>query len=84
MPHCTESRHTILTLSTSKLLSHILRDIYGPSLPLKHFFGIIANMGFLKTPQTSNQALVAPGKAGQSNSKTQDLKPRLLLMGLRR
>ena len=35
--------------------------------------------------QTSNHALVAPAKVGQSvKSKGQDFKPRLLLMGLRR
>lgn len=54
------------------------------SLPLEYRIGIVVNMMFPKTAQTSNQALVAPGKAGQSNSKAQDLKPRLLLMGLRR
>lgn len=42
-----------------------------------------ANMVF--PYQTSNQALVAPSKVGQAaNSKGQEFKPRLLLMGLRR
>ena len=40
---------------------------------------------FLTIIQASNQALVAPAKAAQAaNSKPQDFKPRLLLMGLRR